>query len=174
VDRLLGALPENPRASLQTVAYLEPPAEMAEAWATAPVLLNRLPGAAGGTYVLPPRAGTRLKIGDYAQAFAGDPDGARVVDPDRLAALMEAGAMAIAGFDRYRVVEAKSCFYTMTDDERFAVRKLGARGWLASACSGHGFKLAALIGETLAEGVDGARPAAEVTGYLAGRLTEPA
>lgn len=174
VDRLLGALPENPRASLQTVAYLEPPAEMAVAWAKAPLLLNRLPGAAGGAYVLPPLAGTRLKIGDYSHTFAGDPDGPRVVDPDRLAALMEAGAMAIAGFERYRLVEAKSCFYAVTDDERFAVRPLGARGWLASPCSGHGFKLAALIGETLAEGVTGARAADEVTAYLSGRLTEPA
>ena len=44
VDRLLGPLPENPRPSLQTIAYLDPPADLAEAWSRAPMLLNRLPG----------------------------------------------------------------------------------------------------------------------------------
>jgi sarcosine oxidase/sarcosine oxidase subunit beta len=171
---VVGPLAENPRPSRQTIAYLAPPAAMAEAWARAPVLLNRLPGPAGGAYVLPPRAGTHLKIGDYSHTFAGDPDGDRATDPARLDALMAAGAAAIADFDRYRLIEARSCYYAVTDDERFAVRPLGARGWLASPCSGHGFKLAALIGETLADGVVGTRPAAEVTAYLAGRLTEPA
>jgi glycine/D-amino acid oxidase-like deaminating enzyme len=173
-EKLLDSLPEQLRASVQTVAYLEPPADLAAAWDRAPVLLNRLPLASGGVYVLPPRAGTRLKIGDYTHTFAGDPDAPRQARRQDVDNLMEAGAAAIADFHRYRLVETKACFYAVTADEHFAVRPLGERAWLLSACSGHGFKLAALVGETLAEGVSGARPAAEVQAYLAGRLTKPA
>ena len=81
--------------------------------------------------------------------------------------------LALADFAAYRVLEAKSCFYTVTADERFAIRPLGARGWLASACSGHGFKFGALVGEAVADGVTGARPAGEVTDFMAARLTDP-
>jgi glycine/D-amino acid oxidase-like deaminating enzyme len=87
--------------------------------------------------------------------------------------VMEAGRLALAGFERYRVLETKSCRYTVTSDERFAIRPIGARGWMASACSGHGFKFGALLGEALADGVTGARPAAEVSAYMAARLTDP-
>ena len=44
------------------------------------MLLNRLPGAAGGAYILPPREGTRLKIGDYSHSFAGTRSAAEVTD----------------------------------------------------------------------------------------------
>jgi len=173
LPRLIGGLPENPRASVQTIAYLEPPADLAEAWARAPMLLNRLPVASGGCYVLPPRAGTRLKVGDYTHTYAGDPDAPRVPRPSDVANLLEAANGAIANLDRYRVIETRACFYTVTNDEHFAVRPLGPRAWLASACSGHGFKLAALIGEAAADGLTGTRPAQAVTDWMAARLTEP-
>ena len=44
------------------------------------MLLNRLPGAAGGADILPPREGTRLKIGDYSHSFAGTRSAAEVTD----------------------------------------------------------------------------------------------
>jgi sarcosine oxidase/sarcosine oxidase subunit beta len=78
VEKLLGPLPEKPRTTAQTVAYLEPPAHLAEAWQTAPLLLNRLPVASGGVYILPPRSGTRLKVGDYHHNDDGDPTAPRV------------------------------------------------------------------------------------------------
>ena len=60
----------------------------------------------------------------------------------------------------------------MTKDERFALRRIGAKGWLISACSGHGFKFAALMGEAAADGITGARSEADVADFMASRLTE--
>lgn len=46
-------------------------------------------------------------------------------------------------------VEAETCLYTNTDDERFILERRG-RVVIGSACSGHGFKFAPAIGTRLA------------------------
>lgn len=45
---------------------------------------------------------------------------------------------------------AETCFYTNTDDERFILERRGPIV-VGSACSGHGFKFAPLVGRRLAE-----------------------
>ncbi len=172
LPNLLGEVPEKPRPSVQTVVYLEAPADFVAAWQTAPLLLNRLPVACGGVYVLPPRRGTRLKIGDHAHTFEGDPAAPRQARDEHVERVLEAGRLALADFERYRVLEAKACFYTVTRDERFVLQPLGARGWLLSACSGHGFKLAALMGIGAAEGIEGVRPPADLAYWAAGRIDD--
>jgi len=146
------------RVSLQSLAYLEPPVDLVGAWRDAPLLLCRLPGhATGGVYVLPPRAGTRLKIGDYATHTPGEAwrdDPARPPHAARRAALLEAGAQAIADFARYRVTEQRHCLYTMAPGDRFVMRLAMRDVWLASACSGHGFKLAPLMAMGLVAAVE--------------------
>jgi sarcosine oxidase/sarcosine oxidase subunit beta len=169
LPRLVGGLPENPRPSVQTVVYLEPPTDLAAAWQRAPLLLNRLPVACGGVYCIPPRRGTRLKLGDYEHTFEGDPTAPRIPRPDHIERVLEAGRLALDDFERYRVVEAKACFYTVTRDTRFVLRPLGARSWLLSACSGHGFKLAALMGTGAADAVEGFRTADDIGAWAAGR-----
>lgn len=172
LPRLLPDLPEAPRPSVQTVVYLEPPADLAEAWSQAPMLLNRLPIRSGGAYILPPRNGLRLKAGDYNHTYAGDPEAPRTPRPDDIEAVLEACRHALAGFDRYRILEAKSCFYTVTPDERFLLRRLAPQSWVISACSGHGFKFAALMAESAAAAITGTRPEAEMQAFMASRLTE--
>ena len=141
------------RVSLQTVAYLEPPADQSAAWAEAPLLLCRLPGhATGGVYVLPPRAGARLKIGDYATDTPGAPGAPR--NPAREAALLDAGRIAIAGFARHRVLGLRHCLYTMAPEDRFVVRQAAPGAWLVAACSGHGFKLAPLVALGVAAAIE--------------------
>lgn len=68
----------------------------------------------------------------------------------------------------YKILERKVCYYTVTADERFIVEPIGGAGWVISACSGHGFKLAVLVGDTLARALVGEIPAAAATRYLAG------
>jgi glycine/D-amino acid oxidase-like deaminating enzyme len=169
LPRLVGDLPENPRPSAQTVVYLEPPADLAAAWQRAPLLLNRLPVASGGVYCMPPRRGTRLKLGDYDHTFEGDPAAPRHPRPEHIERVLEAGRLALDGFERYRIVEAKACFYTVTRDCRFILRPLGPRTWLLSACSGHGFKLAALMGTGAADAVEGLRSTDDIGRWAAGR-----
>lgn len=170
-DRLVPGLRREATPSRQAVLYLAPPTELAEAWATAPVLLDR--GGDIGLYTLPPRRSTRLKIGDHHFSRTGDPDEDRVATARDLERLIPAARIAYRDFDRYSVLEPKACYYTVADDERFIVRPEGAAGWLVSACSGHGFKLGALIGQGVAETVAGERPAHQLEDWAAGRLMQP-
>jgi sarcosine oxidase/sarcosine oxidase subunit beta len=164
--RLVPSLADAAVPSRQAVMFLAPPPELEAAWAAAPVMIDL--GEESGTYTLPPRAGTRLKIGDHRFTRAGDPDGDRTGTDDDVARLLDAAARAWRGFDRYTVLERKACFYTVTEDERFILRREGARAWLCSACSGHGFKLGVLMGDAVAGAVAGERDAASLTRWAAG------
>lgn len=152
--------------SRQLVLYLEPPAELAAAWATAPVLIDT--GITHGAYILPPRGGTRLKIGDHTFSRRGEGSDDRIATRDDMAGVLAAAGEIFAGFERYRQLEAKVCYYTVADDERFVVEPIGKAAWLLSACSGHGFKLGPLIASGLADAITGRRAAAEVTAWAAG------
>ena len=170
-DRLVPTLRGVAVPSRQAVLYLSPPADLAEAWAAAPVMLEVRPE--GGLYTLPPRRGTRLKVGDHVFSRSGDPDGDRIAHARDLERLWPAARAAYRDLDRYSVLEPKACFYTVTETEEFLVRPLGAAGWLVSACSGHGFKLGSLMGELVGRAVAGEMPADEVTELAAGRVTHP-
>ncbi|GLK86188.1 NAD(P)/FAD-dependent oxidoreductase [Ancylobacter defluvii] len=170
VNKLTPLLQDTVVPSRQAVMYLAPPPELARLWAEAPVLIDM--GLQSGTYTLPPRRGTRLKIGDHVFTRSGDADGDRIATPADVARLESAARLAYRDFDRYQVLERKICFYTVTrdDSERFAVRPWGARAWVVSACSGHGFKLGPLIGDGVAAAIAGERSAEETTRRAAGLL----
>jgi glycine/D-amino acid oxidase-like deaminating enzyme len=165
-DRLYPALRQRAVPSRQAVVFLAPPTELAAAWRAAPVLIDL--GEESGTYTLPPRRSTRLKIGDHRFTRRGDPDGDRTATDDDVARLFSAARLAYRDFDRYTVLERKACFYTVTEAERFIVEPCGARGFLVSACSGHGFKLGALMGEGVARALAGEMPVAELARWAAG------
>jgi len=153
--------------SRQVMLYLQPPDELAAAWAAAPVLVDQ--GVTHGGYILPPRSGTRLKLGDHVFTRRGDGSDDRIATLEDVAAVNTAAGEIFAGFERYQQLEAKVCYYTVTDDERFVVEPLGDKAWLLSACSGHGFKLGPLIASGLADAIVGKRDAAEVTAWAAGK-----
>ncbi len=53
---------------------------------------------------------------------------------------------------RRRVVQAKTCLYTMTPDEHFVLDRIPEEPvWYAAGFSGHGFKFAPVVGKVLAE-----------------------
>ena len=87
---------------------------------------------------------------------------------------MRAAPLAYKDFDRYRVLEKKVCFYTCTrdDSEAFQVRPWGAKAWIQSPCSGHGFKLGPLVGDAVAAAIAGERDPAETTRWAAGVMTK--
>lgn len=171
VDRVVPSLKGDAVASRQAVLYLAPPPDLAEAWARAPVMLDVRED--GGLYTLPPRVGTRLKVGDHVFSKSGDPDEDRVATEHDLARLWPAAREAYRDLDRYSVLEPKACFYTVREHEEFLVKPIGSAGWVISACSGHGFKLGSLMGELTARGIAGETPAAEVTELAAGRTRTP-
>jgi sarcosine oxidase/sarcosine oxidase subunit beta len=171
-DRLVPSLRPEGLPSRQAVMFLAPPADYAHAWAEAGVMGDL--GEESSCYMLPPRRGTRLKIGDHVFTRRGDADEDRTATDQDVARLTRVLKLVLKDFDRYQVLERKACFYTVTDDEHFIQRAVGAKGWLISACSGHGFKLGALTGELAAQAISGERSANEVTTIAAGLALEPA
>jgi sarcosine oxidase len=90
-----------------------------------------------------------LKAGAHLSGSEADPDSEAKPDP----AIVE----RIAAWVRERFpdvdptpVEAQTCLYTMTADQRFVLERRG-RVVIGSACSGHGFKFAPAVGRRLAD-----------------------
>jgi glycine/D-amino acid oxidase-like deaminating enzyme len=126
-------------------------------------------GVEGGLYTMPPRSGARFKVGDHRFSRQGDPDGDRVPTADDVERVRTLFAENFRKPERYALLEARACYYTVTLDEAFIVEAIGARGFAVSACSGHGFKLAPLIADQLAQTVLGDIDLAQASAYCAAR-----
>lgn len=107
-------------------------------------------GRGHGCYGFPYLADQGLKIATHGAGTPADPDTIdRAVHPEDEAPIRE--------FIRHRLPAAdgpvrltKICMYTVTPDEHFIVDQDGPLTY-ASACSGHGFKFASVMGELLAD-----------------------
>jgi len=166
IGDLLPAHAQMAVPSRQLVLYLEPPAQYADAWAAAPVVVDM--GTEYGAYVLPPREGTRLKIGDHVFTRRGHGSDDRVASEADVKPVLAALNRAFRDAADYKILERRVCYDTVTDDERFIVEPIGGAGWVVSACSGHGFKLGVTVGDTLARALVGEISGAAATRYLAG------
>jgi len=166
IGRLVPSLAARVVPSRQVVVYLTPPPGTEEAWARMPMILEIDPRE--GFYLVPPVAGTGMKIGDHRFSRAGDPDLDRVPALEEAEPIAALGRRRIAGFDGYRIAEAKTCFYAVEDQERFVVERLSERAWAMSPCSGHGFKFGALLGEAMAAAIDDEDRAARLPAWAAG------
>lgn len=167
VTKLLPRLAARVTPSRQVLAYVEPPAHLAEAWAGSPMVLKI--GHDTGFYAVPPVPGTGLKIGDHRFSLEGDPSALRDLRPGEIEALLAEAREHVAELSSYRVVESKVCFYDVEPEERFLAERLGAKAWVLSGFSGHGFKFAPLIGEKLAAAIDRDLAPAALAGWAAGR-----
>lgn len=153
-------------SSRQVVCYLKPPAEQAAAWAVMPMVLDIDPMR--GFYTVPPVAGTGMKVGDHSFSLTGHPDRDREAASDEADALLDACRSRFANFSGFEVDRLKTCFYTVEKEEKFVVEPLGDRGWAMTGFSGHGFKFGPLLGERMAETLEGARDPAAFTRWSAG------
>jgi glycine/D-amino acid oxidase-like deaminating enzyme len=167
IGRLAPELAAALRPSRQVIAYLLPPAEHDAIWRRSPSILAI--GHEAGFWIIPPASGRAIKTGDHTFSFAGDPAG------DRMASETEAQAAAerCRGWLKetgagYRLQEARACYYTVSEDERFHLAPFGARGWIMSPCSGHGFKFAPVLGRELARAIFGKIDAGDLTRWAAG------
>ena len=64
--------------------------------------------------------------------------------------------------------DARTCFYSVAEGERFIAEPIG-RAWVLAGFSGHGFKFGAVIGEAVAAALSGRRPAGRADAWAAGR-----
>jgi sarcosine oxidase len=135
-------LPVEPTS--ETVCYFR-----LEAEAPVPAVVDFKPGSyAHGTYGLwDPVYG--LKMGIHHSGKTLDPDHQPGPDPELVDRIREAAARYFPSAER-EPAALDTCLYTNTDDERFILERHG-RMVVGSACSGHGFKFAPVIGERLAD-----------------------
>jgi sarcosine oxidase len=140
------------RPTFEQPAYvaLDPPSPM-------PILVDRTLDPNAPRYLVPdPRDGRAVKVGTHLARVPIEPDALPTQpDGDRLA--------ADVAFARERLPTAEptggfdTCIYTMTQDEDFVLDRRGSVV-VCSPCSGHGFKFAPLVGEIVADLVDGRPP----------------
>jgi len=152
--------------SRQVVLYFDLPADQRAIWAKSPMVIDKTGEV--GLYLVPPAEGRGLKIGDHVFSRTGDAAAEREAREEEMQPLLQRCRTLIKGFDRWRVDRLKVCFYTVTEDERFVVEKQGARGWLMSPCSGHGFKFGAVMGLELARTIGSGRDPAAHARWAAG------
>jgi glycine/D-amino acid oxidase-like deaminating enzyme len=165
--RLLPALRGRVTPSRQVALYLEPPADVLMQWRAAPMVLDQIEAARGGFYAVPPVAGTRLKVGDHAFSLRGEPDLERVPTEAERGQALALARTRLVDFDRYEACDARTCFYSVAEGERFIGEPVGS-AWVLAGFSGHGFKFGAVIGEAVAAALSGERPAAALTAWAAG------
>jgi glycine/D-amino acid oxidase-like deaminating enzyme len=132
----------------QCVLYLQAPARWAPAWAETPVLVDL--GGEAGCYAVPPVEGSDLKLCSPNHRRKGDPDLDMALGENEDVDIRNHFRSALPDIDDYRTLYLKTCFYTMTPDDRFLMQRRD-RLIVFSGCSGHGYKFAALNGEKLAQ-----------------------
>jgi len=164
--RLLPQFSDRVTPHRQVLAYLEPPADRADAFADYPMVLNI--GQQDSFYLVPPVADSRLKVSDHRLGLEGDPEADRGVEPAELTALMSRVNRRLAEPDAFKISGARTCLYTTEKDERFIVEPVTPRCWVMTGFSGHGYKFGPLIGRELAAAIDGKWEHGELTRWAAG------
>ncbi len=136
-----------------------------------PVFLwNKGPGL--HTYGLPD-FGDGVKVGSWAGKLADHPEAAdRVLHEDDAAPIRRFVEQSLRGV-LPRETEHAACLYTNAPDQNFV---LGPHPWhsnvtIVSACSGHGFKFASVVGEIVAQLVCDGRTSHEISFFDPGRFT---
>lgn len=168
LPRLLPESAGRVTASRQVLVRLAPPPALEAAWARAPMLLDL--GVEGGFYVVPPVAGTPIKIGDHSFTMQGDAEAdPREVDAADVEVLMRLAARRIPGLERYRMLGAMACYYDVERAEEFVVEPLSTRTLVMSGFSGHGFKFASVLGEAVANALTTPALLGALPGWAAGR-----
>ncbi len=131
------------------------------------------PGAEDALYGFPMIDGIDgVKVGAEQYAIETDPDAVeRRVTPEETRATF---ATHVEGRLRGLAAEAvrsATCLYTTTVDAAFTIRPhpKSAAITVVSACSGHGFKHSAALGEALAAEVTGATPKVSLAPWSAGQ-----
>ena len=131
----------------ETVSYFAfPGADELPAVIEYPSAASPLPD--GQAYYALPAPGRGLKAGIHHSGLPTDPEQEGIPDDGVVAATAAWVARRFPEADPAPPA-AETCIYTNTADESFVVEAHG-RVVVASACSGHGFKFAPLLGERIA------------------------
>jgi sarcosine oxidase subunit beta len=168
--RLVPGLAARVTPSRQVIVRLMP--EDAEAWARMPMLLDL--AEEGGFYLVPPVAGTPLKIGDHTFSLEGDPEtDPRVATEAEVERMLSLARRRLIGLDRMRLLGGAVCYYDVEPEERFVLERLSPRAFVMSGFSGHGFKFGAVLGLALAAAARDPALADSLPLWAAGDIAPP-
>ncbi len=147
-----------------TVVYLEPPKGRLGLWERAPCIMDI--GGDDDGYLVPPRRGTGLKIVAGSLRFPiTSPEDVPHAETAAGEHVRDLFGSIIRGINTYRIANVTSCKYIFTSNNHFHTSKSG-RCWIVSACSGHGYKFGAAIGQRMAAAVEADDPSL-LPGWLA-------
>jgi sarcosine oxidase len=73
-------------------------------------------------------------------------------DPGEGQAVLDAYRDRFVDWQGYRLAKSVLCHWTRSPEEKFIFERRD-RTWIVSACSGHGFKFGALIGERAGDAI---------------------
>ena len=161
-------LPDMPvTASRQIIVRLAPPADLAAAWAAAPMLLDL--ATDGGFYMVPPVAGTPIKVGDHSFSLAGDAADSRDATAAEAEAILALARRRIPRLGEYRFLGAAACYYDVQPQEEFVVEAIHPATVVMSGFSGHGFKFGPVLGQAVANALTDPTLLGALPGWAAGR-----
>ncbi|MEX2200873.1 MAG: FAD-dependent oxidoreductase [Dongiaceae bacterium] len=167
IGRLVPGLASRTKSYRQVAVYLDAPEKFRMAWTDAPAIVDF--GGAGDIYAFPSVDLTRIKIASGTYRRPGEPDSNRAVDPAEPVTILQRYRGRLLDLDAYRVIGARTCCYTMTEDHRFIAERIGENAVAISPCSGHGFKFGAILGLKLAAAVTGAIDYETLARWVGGR-----
>lgn len=143
-------------------------------WGDGPAFIRAHGDGAAFSYGFAPVDSARtVKLGSHNEGPASDPDTgltpATAAEGDAVHTAFVADHLAGV---RAGAVRSEPCFYTMTPDGHFIVDHApGApRIRVVSACSGHGFKHAAALGEAMAASLLGRTPEVDLAPFALSRF----
>ena len=118
-----------------------------------------------GFYGFPSLDGRSLKMAtEQFEVLSEAEDGPSLVEPEQTRRFYdEYVSRSVRGLTD-QCVRASTCFYTVVPDHSFLIDHGvdSERVWFASACSGHGFKHSAAVGEALAQRALGEAPVVDL------------
>jgi sarcosine oxidase len=169
---LVGALPLTVERQVMAWLAIEPEAD----WLTAdrfPVFIRQT-DQLGDIYGVPTLDGASMKIARHHDGDRTDPDAVREVDGTDLDPLRTFAATCLRGVTG-RVTRTAVCMYTNTPDGRFVIdfHPDDSRIVVLSACSGHGFKFAPVIGDIAADLVNDGRTPRDISRFSFARFAKP-
>jgi glycine/D-amino acid oxidase-like deaminating enzyme len=164
---LMADLAGHARPSRQIALDVEMEPAARAAWDGMPMVLDGVASRGSGFYAVPPVGGLALKIGDHSFSLAGHPDHDRLPSADERARILDLARRGLRHGGDLRVLDARSCFYTVAPEERFVAHERG-RTLVLTGFSGHGFKFGALVGEMVGRWLDARVTTADLARWLAG------
>ncbi|WP_420080223.1 NAD(P)/FAD-dependent oxidoreductase [Streptomyces sp. JL4002] len=153
----------------QSLLYCRVPRQQAAAWAATPAVPAL--GTSGGAWLIPPVAGTALKLTSATACRVVDGITDHATDPYWQRKLEKEFGDVLPGFGPAWVTDAKDAYYSaFAPTGGPLVVALGGAGYAYAACGGTSFKFAPLIARSLADRLGGRSPEPIGVGALDGPL----